>query len=79
MKLTPAAERPSSTMEVQDSPLQLLPPFRLEDSGGNAAQRGVSHVHSGAGASLDHLHPGHHLVQQVDPMIVSLAEVIQGG
>lgn len=55
-------------MEVQDSPLQLLPLFGLEDSGGHAAERGVGHVHGGAGASLDHLHPGHHLVQQVDPM-----------
>ena len=55
-------------MEVQDSPLQLLPLFGLEDSGGHAAERGVGHVHGGAGASLDHLHPGHHLVQQVDSM-----------
>lgn len=55
-------------MEIQDSPFQPLPPLGLEDPGGHPAQRGVGHVHGGAGAGLDHLHPGHHLVQQVDPM-----------
>lgn len=66
--LTSAPEGPSSSVEIQHSPFQPLPPLWLEDSGGHAAQLGVGHVHGGAGASLDHLHPGHHAVQQVNPM-----------
>lgn len=68
LTLTSAGERPSSTVEINDSSFEPLPFLRMKDTGGHAAQRGVVHVHGGAGASLDHLHPGHHPVQQVYAM-----------
>lgn len=65
-ELTATAERPASTVEIDDSSFQLLPSVWLKDPGGHAAQRGVHHVHGGRGAGLYHLHPGHHVVQDVD-------------
>lgn len=55
-------------MEVHDPPLQLAPTHGMEDSGGNAAKRGVADVHGVTGARLDLLHPGHDPVQQVGPV-----------
>lgn len=55
-------------MEVHDPSPQAVPPQGKEDSGGNAAERGVGHVHSVTGASLSLLHPGHDPVEQVEPV-----------
>lgn len=66
--LTSAGQGPSSPVEIDDSSFELPPPPRLEDARGHAAQRGVGHMHGGAGLSLDDLHPVHHPVQQVDAM-----------
>lgn len=66
--LTCTAEGPSSTVEVHNPPLQLVPPHRMKDPRGNAAKCGVCYLHGVTGASLDFLHPGHNPVQQVDPV-----------
>lgn len=55
-------------MEVHDPSLQMAPTHGMEDSGGNAAKRGVADMHGVTGARLDLLHPGHDPVQQVGPV-----------